>query len=63
MDVMRAQATLQALRTAGLREDEDLFAPPLMSARNRWPWLGVNLVTAFIVVARHRPVRGHDRAR
>jgi magnesium transporter len=49
MDVMRAQATLRALRTAGLREDEDLFAPPLMSARNRWPWLGVNLVTAFIV--------------
>ena len=49
MDVMRAQATLQALRTAGLREDEDLFAPPLVSARNRWPWLGVNLVTAFIV--------------
>jgi magnesium transporter len=29
MDVMRAQATLQALRTAGLREDEDLFAAPL----------------------------------
>jgi magnesium transporter len=48
MDVLRAQATLQALRTAGLREDEDLFAPPLTSARNRWPWLGVNLVTAFI---------------
>lgn len=48
MDVMRAQATLQALRTAGLREDEDLFAPPLTSARNRWPWLGVNLLTAFI---------------
>ncbi len=48
MDVMRQQADLQALRTAGLREDEDLFAAPLTSARNRWPWLGVNLVTAFI---------------
>jgi magnesium transporter len=48
MDVMRQQADLQALRTAGLREDEDLFALPFASARNRWPWLGVNLVTAFI---------------
>ena len=48
MDVMRQQADLQALRTAGLREDEDLFAAPFASARNRWPWLGVNLVTAFV---------------
>jgi magnesium transporter len=48
MDVMREQADLQALRSAGLREDEDLFAAPLDSARNRWPWLGVNLGTAFI---------------
>ena len=48
MDVMRQQADLQALRTAGLSEDEDLFAAPFTSARNRWPWLGVNLVTAFI---------------
>jgi magnesium transporter len=48
MDVMRGQADLQALRSAGLREDEDLFAAPLASARNRWPWLGINLVTAFV---------------
>ena len=48
MDVMRQQADLQALRTAGLQEDEDLFAAPLASARNRWPWLAVNLVTAFV---------------
>ena len=30
MDVMREQADLQALRTAGLSEDEDLFAAPLV---------------------------------
>lgn len=48
MDVMRGQANLRALRTAGLRDDEDLFAAPLASARNRWPWLGINLVTAFV---------------
>lgn len=49
LDVMRDYATRQALRTAGLQQDEDLFARPMASARNRWPWLGVNLVTAFIV--------------
>jgi magnesium transporter len=30
-----------------LSRDEDLFAPPWSSARNRWPWLGLNLMTAF----------------
>jgi magnesium transporter len=48
MDVLRDQSNLQALRTAGLRGEEDLFAAPLESARNRWPWLGINLVTAFL---------------
>jgi magnesium transporter len=27
---------------------EDLFAPAWHSARNRWPWLFVNLITAFV---------------
>lgn len=49
MDVLRDQSSLQALRTAGLRGEEDLFAAPWESARNRWPWLGINLVTAFLV--------------
>lgn len=49
MDVLREAANLQALRTAGLRGDEDWFAAPWDSARNRWPWLGVNLVTAFLI--------------
>jgi magnesium transporter len=48
MDVLRDESNLQALRTAGLRGEEDLFAAPWESARNRWPWLGVNLVTAFL---------------
>lgn len=48
MDVMREEADLQALRTAGLRGEEDLFAAPWESARNRWPWLGINLITAFL---------------
>ncbi len=49
MDVMRDASSLQALRTAGLNQDEDLFASLWDSARNRGPWLAINLVTAFIV--------------
>ena len=47
MDLARDEADLRALKRAGLTRDEDLFAGPWDSARNRWPWLAVNLVTAF----------------
>jgi magnesium transporter len=47
MDLVRDEADLRALKRAGLTRDEDLFAGPWDSARNRWPWLAVNLVTAF----------------
>jgi magnesium transporter len=47
MDMLRQEADLRALRSAGLSTDEDLFAAPWASARNRWPWLGLNLMTAF----------------
>jgi magnesium transporter len=48
MDLLREEADLRALRSAGLSRDEDLFAAPWTSARNRWPWLGLNLMTAFV---------------
>jgi magnesium transporter len=48
MDVIRDESELRALKHAGLSGDEDLFAAPWSSARNRWPWLAVNLVTAFL---------------
>ena len=48
MDVLRDESSLQALRSAGLSEDEDLFASLWDSAQNRWPWLAINLVTAVI---------------
>jgi magnesium transporter len=48
MDFVREEADLRALTQAGLSRDEDLFARPWDSALNRWPWLGINLVTAFI---------------
>jgi magnesium transporter len=48
MDFVREESNLRALKHAGLSGDEDLFAGPLQSARNRWPWLAINLVTAFV---------------
>lgn len=38
----------QLMATAGMDEDEDLFAPVFRSARSRAVWLGINLLTAFL---------------
>ncbi|NBQ70320.1 MAG: magnesium transporter, partial [Nitrosomonadaceae bacterium] len=48
IDFIRDKAENEALNLAGLSEEEDLFAPVLKSVKNRWVWLAVNLVTAFI---------------
>jgi magnesium transporter len=48
IDFIRDKAENEALNLAGLSEEEDLFAPVLKSVRNRWGWLAINLVTAFI---------------
>lgn len=48
MDYARAETDRAALKLAGLQREEDLFAPIFDSATNRWPWLAINLVTAFI---------------
>ncbi len=48
MDFIREQSESEALNLAGLREEEDLFAPVWKSLKNRWTWLAINLVTAFI---------------
>jgi magnesium transporter len=47
MDFVREEAERDTLAMAGLRGAEDLFASIWASARNRWPWLVVNLITAF----------------
>lgn len=47
LDVIREEADSETLNMGGLRDEEDLFASVLKSAKNRWPWLGVNLLTAF----------------
>jgi magnesium transporter len=36
------------LKLAGLSREEDLFTSIWSSARNRWLWLSLNLVTAFV---------------
>jgi magnesium transporter len=48
VDHIRARSAETQLAEAGLREEEDVFAPVLDSFKNRWAWLAVNLVTAFI---------------
>jgi magnesium transporter len=48
MDFIRTSSGNDVLALAGLRKAEDLFAPVWDSARNRWPWLAVNLATAFV---------------
>ncbi|MDX1667953.1 MAG: magnesium transporter [Limnobacter sp.] len=47
LDVIREEADADILSSAGLREEEDLFASVWQSAKNRWLWLALNLCTAF----------------
>ena len=48
MDFIREESENETLNLAGLREEEDLFAPVWKSIKNRWMWLAINLATAFI---------------
>ncbi|TCW32276.1 magnesium transporter [Gulbenkiania mobilis] len=48
VDVIREESESDVLNLAGLKEEEDLFAPVINSVRNRWAWLAVNLGTAFV---------------
>ena len=48
MDHIREKSAETQLAEAGLSKEEDVFAPVWNSFKNRWAWLAVNLVTAFI---------------
>ncbi|MDP3440248.1 MAG: magnesium transporter [Azonexus sp.] len=48
VDFIREEAESEQLAHAGLREEEDIFASVWDSVKNRWAWLAVNLVTAFL---------------
>ena len=48
VDHIREKSAETQLAEAGLSKEEDIFAPVWNSFRNRWSWLAVNLVTAFV---------------
>ncbi len=48
VDQIREEGESEMLGRAGLREEEDIFASVWKSVRNRWSWLAINLVTAFL---------------
>jgi magnesium transporter len=48
VDFIREETDSEKLTAGGLREEEDLFASVWSSVKNRWAWLAINLVTAFI---------------
>ena len=48
MDFLRDKSEQQALAKAGLSADTDLLGPIWQGARERWPWLCINLFTAFV---------------
>jgi magnesium transporter len=48
VDYIRQRSAESQLAEAGLAHEEDIFAPVLNSFKNRWSWLAINLVTAFV---------------
>lgn len=48
MDFIRDESNEEVLNFVGLRGEEDLFASLWHSARNRWLWLFIHLLAAFV---------------
>ncbi len=48
LDFVRESSENELLAQAGFMEGEDLFSGMWKGAKNRWLWLSVNLITAFI---------------
>jgi len=48
VDVIRDQAEHTMMSMAGLDQRDDMFAPVMVSARQRGVWLGINLLTALL---------------
>jgi len=48
IDFVRDDISEDALNSAGINSEEDLFAPVWHSARNRWLWLSLSLLTVFV---------------
>jgi magnesium transporter len=48
VDVITEEAAHEVMAGAGLRDEEDVFAPVLVSTRRRMLWLSINLLTAIM---------------
>ena len=48
LEYVRDRQEAQDLGKVGLREEEDIFSSVWASAKNRGPWLALNLCTAFV---------------
>lgn len=48
VDVITEEAAHAMMATAGLRDEEDVFAPVLTATRRRTLWLGINLFAAML---------------
>jgi len=48
VDVIRDEGEHTMMSMAGLDEQDDMFAPVMISARHRGVWLGINLLTALL---------------
>ncbi len=48
LEYVREKNEAQELGKVGLREEEDMFSSVWASAKNRGPWLALNLCTAFV---------------
>ena len=51
VDVIREEADKSVLNMAGLKKDDDIFAPIIQSTKRRTLWLGANLLTALLAAA------------
>jgi magnesium transporter len=51
IDVIKDEATEDVLKLAGVSADDGVLTPPRDSLRRRLPWLGVNLITAFMAAS------------
>ncbi|MDO8793750.1 MAG: magnesium transporter [Vicinamibacterales bacterium] len=51
IDVIKDEATEDILRLAGVSGDESVFTSPMESLKLRFPWLAVNLATAFLAAS------------
>ncbi len=48
MDHLREETEEDVLALAGLSGGEDIYSPVMDSARNRWVWISLNMLTAFV---------------